>query len=68
MSVKTKFGYNKCLKKDIGNVKIYLYYGWDLIHGKGWFAHSYHYYTYNVGFGFSKNKFRAVKNSIKDLK
>lgn len=64
MSEKTKHGYDKCLKKKIGNVTLYLHKGWDLVHGNGWFAHSYH-DDFKKGFGFhKKNKITAVRMAL----
>ena len=69
MSKVTKHGYDKCLKKKFkhkGNIiTVYLYHGWDLYHGKGWFVHSY-FDTFDTGFGFHKtNRFTAVRQSFK---
>ena len=60
MSQKTRYaGISKCVKKVIQGKTIYLYKSWDLMHGYGWFAHSY--FNCCVGFGFHKtNKFTAV--------
>ena len=68
MAEKTKHGYDKCLRKKIkyknNIVTIYLYRGYDLIHGKGWFSHSY-FDTFDIGFGFQKtNKLTAVRKSL----
>lgn len=40
---------------------------WDLKHGYGWFCHIYD-ANHNVGFGFSKNKFTAIRLAVKDIK
>lgn len=65
MANKVKNGYsNNCLVKEIGGVKIYLYKSWDLVHGKGWFAHSV-FFDFTVGFGFHRsNKFSAVREAM----
>jgi len=66
MSEKTKHGHSKCLRKRIGNSTVYLYKGWDLANGHGWFAHCYN--DYSVGFGFHHtNKLTAVKQSLNKL-
>lgn len=67
MAERTK--YNNSLKKEIFGFKVYLWKGWDLIHGYGWFSQSYCSNTFEVGFGFSKSsRFSAVRNSINNLK
>jgi hypothetical protein len=54
----------KCLVKQIGNWKVYLYKSFDLKHGYGYFVHSYH-NNYSIGFGFHKtNKLTAVRQSF----
>lgn len=65
MSKKENNGYSKkCLVKHINGVTIYLYKGWDLKHGKGFFAHSVA-DDFKIGFGFHKtNKLTAVRESL----
>lgn len=75
MAEKSKFGYTvfqcfhrKCLRKKIkykkNIVTVYLYHGWDLTHGKGWFSHSY-FDSFDAGFGFHKtNKLTAVRQAL----
>lgn len=64
MAIKTKHGYDKCLKSKIGNITIYLFKSFDLIHGYGWFVHSYQ-DDFKIGFGFHKtNKLTAVRQSL----
>jgi len=66
MSQKTKHGFSHALLKVIGNDHIYLYRGRDLVHGRGWFCHIYNYEDGRfLRFGFSKNKFTAVRNALK---
>lgn len=63
MSIKKYHCYDKCLYKEIGPLRIYLYKSWDLVHGYGWFCHIYK----DIGkmtFGFSRNKFSAVKIAL----
>jgi hypothetical protein len=71
MSKKGKWFWNKSLTKKIGHARITLFKGWDLTHGKGWFAYiSLEEGIYStIGWGFSKvNKFEAVKKGIEDAK
>lgn len=64
MSEKAKHGNNKCLKTKIGQIEIYLFKGFDLAHGKGWFVRSYH-DNFKTGFGFHKsNKLTAVRQAL----
>jgi hypothetical protein len=51
--------------KVIGDKKYWFFKGFDFKHGYGYFCQIY--YGYKIGFGFSKNKFRCVKNALKDL-
>jgi hypothetical protein len=67
MSTKTKHATSKTLLKVIDYNQIYLYKSWDLTHGIGYFVRIYA-LDYSLGFGFSKNKFTAVKEAIKSLK
>lgn len=67
MAENSTFGYTPCLVKTIisrnEEVKIYLYKGCDLVHGGGWFAHSYS--RTLIGFGFHKtNKLTAVRQAL----
>ena len=50
-------------------VTIYLSYGFDLTHGKGWFCQSFALFNNErFGNGFhKKNKFTAVRQSLNDL-
>lgn len=45
---------------------IWLRKGFDLTHGFGWFCQVYN-NNYNVGFGYSKNKFTAVRLALKQI-
>jgi hypothetical protein len=65
MSKKENNGYSKhCLVKKINGIKIYFYKSWDVVHGKGFFAHSIT-DDFKTGFGFHKtNKLTAVRQSL----
>lgn len=68
-------------RKKISKFYITLKKSWDLVHGKGYFSWAsmgefteeeidkrpWRKIDSELGFGFSKNKFTAVKNAIKDL-
>ena len=48
------------------NHRIWMQKTWDLVHGYGWHIQIYS-KKFNVGYGFSKNKFTAVRLAFKDL-
>lgn len=66
MSRKTNWYGTKVLVKYINGVKVYLFYSWDLTHGTGWFCHAVKHFNY--GYGFSKNKFTAVRQAVHNSK
>ncbi len=53
----------KRIYREFNGGRIWLRKGCDLVHGKGWFAQFY-YPDHKIGFGFSKNKFTAVRKAI----
>lgn len=65
MSQKCYWPNSKGMKKQIGKYEIQLGYSWDLTHGKGWFARAW--LNWDDGFGFSKNKFTAVRKAINNI-
>lgn len=68
MSKKVNNGYSRnCLVKEIKGATLYLFKGFDLVHGKGFFARI-HTDDFKDGFGFHKtNKFTAVRQALKDI-
>lgn len=65
MAEKTDYCGSKALKGTIGNITIYLYRTWDIVHGKGWFVRSVN-ENLKLGFGFHKhNRFTAVREALK---
>jgi len=69
MAQKSKYAGTKCLRSTIKHdghfITLYMYRGCDLVHGRGWFVHSY-FDTFYVGIGFHKtNRFTAVRQSLK---
>ena len=65
MSIKTKYAGSKCLQSQIGVVTVYLFKGWDLTHGIGWFTKAYSRTNNKIGFGFHKtNKFTSVRQAL----
>jgi len=52
--------------KIINDKKYWFYKGFDIKHGYGYFCQVYKGGV--VGFGFSKNKFRCVKNALNNLR
>jgi len=64
MSKREKNGYGNCLTTNICGTTIWLHRSFDLVHGIGWFCHTY-FENRGVGFGFHKtNKFIAVRQAL----
>lgn len=47
-----------------GDLHITFRKAWDLVHGYGYHVHIVDYKSWRVGYGFSKNKFTAVKMAL----
>lgn len=54
----------KVITKKIDDITVHLHKGCDMVHGRGWFCQCV-FADYTIGFGFSKNKFTAVRKAIK---
>lgn len=65
MAKLTKYAGSKALFSDANGARVHLYKSFDLVHGRGWFCHIW-YDNYANGFGFSKNRFTAYRNAIKN--
>lgn len=62
-------GIGKMLSKKIYGNKILIHKSWDVKHGRGWFVFAYPEEIWKErGVGFSKNRFTAVRNALKDIK
>jgi len=67
MSDRTQWPHKKSLKKMIKGVEINFGFAFDLVHGSCYMVRAWDWDKITFGHGFSKNKFTAVRNAIKDL-
>lgn len=62
-------GIGRVLVKNINGVNVHIQKSFDFKHGRGWFVWAYPDVVWkDRGFGFSKNRFTAVRNALKDIK